>query len=74
EQNRPNVKKRREAWRSVTPWIAPDRLVFQKKSALPLNSQGSMAAARPANAIHHGHWRTLIFIATHWVDRTLPLG
>ena len=28
EQNRSDVKKRREAWRRVQPWIDPDRLVF----------------------------------------------
>lgn len=30
-----------------------------------------MAAARPTNAIHHRHWKTLIFIATHWVGVVL---
>jgi hypothetical protein len=67
------VKKRRDTWRRVQPWIDQDRLVFLDETGFTTKISRLYGRCpigeRLVRSIPHGHWKTLTFIAALRVDR-----
>ncbi|MEM7044538.1 MAG: IS630 family transposase [Pseudomonadota bacterium] len=67
------MKKRREAWRRVQPWIDPDRLVFLDETGFTTKMTRLYGRCpigeRLVSPVPHGHWKTLTFIAALRNDR-----
>jgi transposase len=67
------VKKRRDTWRRVQPWIDQDRLVFLDETGFTTKISRLYGRCpigeRLVRPIPHGHWKTLTFIAALRVDR-----
>ena len=67
------MKKRREAWRRVQPWIDLDRLVFLDETGFTTKMTRLYGRCpigeRLVSPVPHGHWKTLTFIAALRIDR-----
>ncbi len=78
EQDRPDVKAAREAWRAAQPSLAPGRLVFIDETATATNMTRlrgrSEEGQRLVAKTPHGHRKTTTFVAALRNDRiTAPL-
>ena len=67
EQARPDIRRKRERWRTYQGRIEPRRLVFLdetwvKTNLAPLRGWGPRGRRLEART-PHGHWKTLTFIA-----------
>ena len=79
EQERPDVKAEREAWREAQPGLAAEQLVFLDETWLSTNMArryGRCAKGERLRAsIPYGHWKTTTFLAGLCHDRLIaPLA
>jgi transposase len=67
EQDRPDVKAAREAWRVNQPSLAPEQLVFLDETGVSTNMDRLRGRApegeRLIGKVPHGHWNITTFIA-----------
>ena len=67
EQERPDVKQRRQIWHLMQPWIDPKRLVFLDETGFTTKLTRLYGRCpvgeRLVSSVPHGHWKTLTFIA-----------
>src|SRR3954468_8882059 len=67
EQNRPDVKEKRECWHEQLQGIDPDRFVFIDESGAKTNMTRTRGRAprgvRVIEPVPHGHWQTTTMIA-----------
>ena len=73
EQDRPDIARKRQRWKTHQHRIDPERLVFLdetwvKTNMAPLRGWGPRGQRLTAR-VPHGHWKTLTFIAALRVDR-----
>ena len=72
EQDRPDVKARREAWREKTAGLDLDRLVFLDESGAKTNMTRlygrSFDGQRVIDATPHGHWCTTTVLSSMRLD------
>jgi transposase len=72
EQDRPDVKAKREEWKVGQPSLDPDKLVFVDETWASTNmhrTHGRCAKGeRLVMDVPHGHWKTTTFVAALRVD------
>ena len=73
EQDRPDIARKRQRWKTHQHRIDPERLAFLdetwvKTNMAPLRGWGPRGERLTAR-VPHGHWKTLTFIAALRVDR-----
>lgn len=72
EQDRPDVKAKRDAWREKIPDLDADRLVFIDETWASTNMTPTRGRApqgeRLVSAVPHGHWKTTTFIGALRTD------
>jgi transposase len=73
EQDRPDVARKRQRWKTHQHRVDPERFVFLdetwvKTNMAPLRGWGPRGQRLTAR-VPHGHWKTLTFIAALRVDR-----
>lgn len=78
EQDRPDVKVQRDAWREQTAGVDVCRLVFLDESGAKTNMTRlygrSFDGQRVVGAAPHGHWRTTTMLAAMRIDgSTAPM-
>lgn len=72
EQDRADVRLRREQWRAQQPLWDPRNLVFLDESGAKTNMTRLYGRARQGERVHdhapHGHWGTTTLIGALWLD------
>jgi transposase len=67
EQDRPDVKEKRRAWRERMPGLDPKKLVFIDETGANTKMTRRYGRAprsqRLVDAVPHGHWKTTTFVA-----------
>lgn len=67
EQDRPDVKERRDEWRAAQPLLNPSRLVFLDETAATTNMTRRRGRApvgeRLVDPVPYGHWKVTTFVS-----------
>src|SRR5207248_5070947 len=72
EQDRPDVRRKRDEWKAARPALDPDRLVFVDETWASTNMARrygrSPKGQRLVCPVPHGHWKTTTFVAALRAD------